>query len=257
METDDTGDAVLATYNYGNDLISAINHTLSTIINYYHYDGLGSVRQLTDDTEAVAAEYTYDAFGNLIASSGSGENSYGFTGEQQFNEADNLIFLRHRYYSPSIGRFISRDPFHGCIVSPITRNRYPYCMNNPVNFIDPAGLLATHGNWCGPGHSAGESGKPSESDWTANNAVDWLDQICKEHDACFQGVDPATGKSECTDDKKNKNKCNEEMCGKLLSPVNIVRGATGWGLENKLTGRTTYTAAIAAFCFPGGITPFW
>jgi len=140
METTDE-DTVLATYNYGNDLISSINHTLSTI-NYFHYDGLGTVRQLTDDAEAVVAEYTYEAFGTLIASTGATTNAYGFTGEQQFGEADNLVFLRARYYDSRIGRFISRDPigYRGGI------NLYVYCDNNPINLIDPYGKMGVVGS---------------------------------------------------------------------------------------------------------------
>jgi len=112
------------------------------------------VRQLTDDTETVVAEYTYDGFGNVIASSGSGENTYGFTGEQQFGEADNLVFLRARYYDSRVGRFISRDP----ILEPIQIGNnffwflpylinhpqdlysYVYVANNPINRVDPMGL---------------------------------------------------------------------------------------------------------------------
>ncbi len=50
--------------------------------SYYHYDGLGSTRQLTDSTGSVTVSYTYDSFGSLIASTGTSANAYGFTGEQ-------------------------------------------------------------------------------------------------------------------------------------------------------------------------------
>ncbi|MDD5454647.1 MAG: RHS repeat-associated core domain-containing protein [Candidatus Ratteibacteria bacterium] len=89
---------------------------------------------MTDEYEVVVTSYIYDSFGNLIASSGATTNAYGFTGEQQFNEADNLVFLRARYYDPRIGRFISRDPFGEF------DNLYKYASNNPVNYTDPSGL---------------------------------------------------------------------------------------------------------------------
>jgi RHS repeat-associated protein len=141
-ETDNTG-TTQATYNYGNDLISM---NRASADSFYLYDGLGTTRQLTDSVESVTVSYVYDSFGNLIASSGTSENTYGFTGEQQFKEADDLVFLRARYYDPGIGRFVSKDPI-GYYDS--SMNLYTYVTNNPVILIDPFGLLG-YSPW--PGH---------------------------------------------------------------------------------------------------------
>ncbi len=104
----------------------------ASVNSWYHYDGLGSTRQLTNFSGAAIVSYVYDGYGNLVASSGSIANPYGFTGEQQFGEADSLVFLRARYYSPAIGRFISRDPigYEGGI------NLYSYCANSPVDLTE-------------------------------------------------------------------------------------------------------------------------
>ena len=91
---------------------------------------------MTDDCGTEIVSYTYDGFGNLIASTGSSDNVYGFTGEQQFDEADSLVFLRARYYDTGVGRFISRDPLGYYDLT----NLYQYCINNPTNLIDPSGL---------------------------------------------------------------------------------------------------------------------
>jgi len=152
METTDAN-TVQAVYTYGYGLISMKR---ADVNSYYHYDGLGSARQLTNSSGSVVASYTYDSFGNKIAGTGTSDNVYGFTGEQQFNEADNLVYLRYRYYSPSIGRFMSRDPIlepiqiggyvgwllpHlNLIYRPQSLHPYVYVQNNPVNFVDPFGL---------------------------------------------------------------------------------------------------------------------
>ncbi|GEM_PF-3338472 len=52
-----------------------------------------------------------------------------------------LIYLRARYYDPSTGRFLSKDPAGGKLSSPVTQNKYVYANNNPVNAGDPTGLV--------------------------------------------------------------------------------------------------------------------
>jgi RHS repeat-associated protein len=142
METTDTN-SVQAVYNYGNDLISMSVVSSPESEVYYHYDGLGSAVALSNSSGQIVEKYRYNAFGQSTILSPSDEpretsdvgNPYGFTGEQQFNEADNLVFLRARYYNPRIGRFISRDPigYKGGL------NLYTYCRNNPINYTDPKG----------------------------------------------------------------------------------------------------------------------
>ena len=104
-------------------------------MSYYLADGLGSVTSLTDSKGNPALTYLYDSFGNLTASTGSISNPFLYTG-REFDAETGLYFYRARYYNPSIGRFISEDPirFVGGIKS------YYYCLNNPVNLLDPLGL---------------------------------------------------------------------------------------------------------------------
>ena len=63
-------------------------------------------------------------------------NPFRYCGEYQ-DLCSGLIYLRNRYYDPSIGRFISEDPIQDGL------NWYVYANNNPVNYIDPWGLAPT------------------------------------------------------------------------------------------------------------------
>jgi RHS repeat-associated protein len=89
----------------GNELLA---QTRSGATSYYFDDGQGSVRLLTSSSGGVTDRYTYDAFGNLLSSTGSTINPYLYTG-QQFDSLTGLYSLRARYYDPTTGRFTSRD----------------------------------------------------------------------------------------------------------------------------------------------------
>ena len=61
-----------------------------------------------------------------------------YQGQQQDAES-NLYYLRARYYDPTIGRFISKDPVKGTLTLPQSQNPYAYSINNPINLSDPSG----------------------------------------------------------------------------------------------------------------------
>ncbi|MCA8961256.1 MAG: hypothetical protein KDC38_12115, partial [Planctomycetes bacterium] len=102
---------------------------------YYHQDRLGSVRGLTDASGQVAQLYVYDAFGALVGElAPSIHQPFGYLGRERDRESG-LIYLRARYYEPTIGRFLSEDPL-GLLAG---ENFYAYVHNDPVNRIDPSG----------------------------------------------------------------------------------------------------------------------
>jgi uncharacterized protein RhaS with RHS repeats len=60
-------------------------------------DALGSVRQVVDPTGSVTLAQSYDPFGGLLTSAGSGGSVFDYTGEQV--DADTgLVYFRARYY---------------------------------------------------------------------------------------------------------------------------------------------------------------
>ncbi|MDA3895089.1 MAG: PASTA domain-containing protein [Desulfobacteraceae bacterium] len=139
LEERDNLGSLTVQYVYGDDLVS---QKRAGVDSYYHYDGLGSTRALTDSSESVTDTYTYEAFGSLINSTGTTENSYLFTGEQ-YDPNAGFYYLRARYYNPTIGRFVTVDPYAGKTSDPVTLHKYMYANMNPVMFVDPSGEFST------------------------------------------------------------------------------------------------------------------
>ncbi|GIW91484.1 MAG: hypothetical protein KatS3mg109_1916 [Pirellulaceae bacterium] len=125
-------------YIYGLDLIAQVRPDGSR--RWYHADALGSVRALTDDAGQMAATYDYDAFGAVRHQTDGAINPFTFTGEQVDGEIG-LVYLRTRYYDPTVGRFVSRDGFPGHDLLTQSRNRYAYVQNNPILHDDPDGQI--------------------------------------------------------------------------------------------------------------------
>ena len=121
-------------YIYGHDLLYVID---STGPHYQHTDLLGNVVAITNASGAVEQTYDFNVFGTLSAATGSSGNTYRFTGEE--NDGSGLVYLRARYYDPSTGRFLSRDPFPANAKDTQSANRYVYVRNNPTNLVDPSG----------------------------------------------------------------------------------------------------------------------
>ena len=63
-----------------------------------------------------------------------------FTG-YRLDPETGLEYAHARYYNPSLGRFMSPDPLGGDRTNPQSLNRYAYVVNNPINYVDPSGLL--------------------------------------------------------------------------------------------------------------------
>jgi RHS repeat-associated protein len=135
-ETNPVG-AVVARYEDTQNIDEPLAMLRSAATSYYHADGLGSLTSLSNASGALANTYTYDSFGNVVASSGSLVNGFRYTG-REFDTETNLYFYRARYFDPTIGRFLSEDPMR-FFESP---DFYAYVENNPLNLIDTTGLQA-------------------------------------------------------------------------------------------------------------------
>jgi len=139
QERDDSNN-ILSEYTWGLHQGGGIGGLLSLKQggqNYYYlYDGKGNVTVVIDSSQTVVAAYTYDAFGNLLTSTGSLDQPYQFS-TKPYDQATGLSYFGKRFYSPSAGRWTTRDPIgeRGGL------NLYGFVGNNPINYIDPIGLI--------------------------------------------------------------------------------------------------------------------
>lgn len=130
----DSNGLVTTDYTYGLGLVRSVEGGSES---FYHTDGLGSVRMLTDTTGLVSDRNSYDAYGMSLSNS---DGSYQFAGERRDAETE-LDYLRARYYDPELGRFISKDAFAGFLNDPMSQHDYQYAHGNPVNNTDPTGYF--------------------------------------------------------------------------------------------------------------------
>jgi RHS repeat-associated protein len=123
---------------------------------FYTKDHLGSIREVVDTTGAVRARYDYDPYGRRTKVSGDVDADFGYAGYFE-HAATGLKLTQYRAYDPTSGRWLSRDP----IGLRGGRNLYAYVGGDPVNKIDPSGLMeglgtgGSGGGWTGGGPPPG------------------------------------------------------------------------------------------------------
>ena len=126
-------------YTYGESGIGErVSVDKSKESSYYLYDGRNSVTGILTETANLTNSYQYDPYGNLTSGTADGVNYYGYNGEST-NVKTGLQYLRARYYNAENGTFTTEDSDLGTTENPLTRNRYAYTSNNPVNYDDPTG----------------------------------------------------------------------------------------------------------------------
>jgi RHS repeat-associated protein len=130
---------------------------------YIHTDHLGSYCIISTDSAKVVQRNIFDSWGNFFSFTSShtqdslpvsqeewprGSNLLmqyhfnltrrGFTGHEHYPELK-IINMNGRLYDPVIGRFFSPDNFVQIPEFTQSFNRYSYCLNNPLKYVDPTG----------------------------------------------------------------------------------------------------------------------
>ena len=117
--------------------VAAVNSEQATVNYYYLTDANKNIGQLVDASVATVAQYEYSPFGELTVKTGAyaDANPFRFSSEYHDDESG-LVYYNYRYYSPIIGKWLSRDP----IGEAGGLNLYTFLDNSSINRWDNWGL---------------------------------------------------------------------------------------------------------------------
>ena len=139
-----TVNGAVTKYVYG---LGLIGEEKSGSFKTYHFDYRGSTVAITNASGAITDTFQYNTYGALVSRTGTTEVIFGYNGRDGvITDENGLIYMRARYYSPLLCRFINADIVPGEISDAVTLNRFAYANGNPVSNIDPFGLSAERGN---------------------------------------------------------------------------------------------------------------
>ena len=132
---------------------------------------LGSPRAIIDIATGASLRSSYDEFGNVTSDTNPAFQPFAFAGGL-YDSDTHLVHFGAREYDATLGRFTSRDPlgFGGG-----QANVYDYAANDPINFVDPSGLLHLPGGNVDAGEGLGQTAVGDYADWlTDPNSPTWL-----------------------------------------------------------------------------------
>jgi RHS repeat-associated protein len=197
LQDRDQNNAVIREYGWGANLGGGIGGLLSLSQNNafysYLYDGKGNVVSILDSLQAEVAQYRYNSFGKLMNFAGSLDQPFRFS-TKRYDDGLGLNYYGYRFYNPAIERWMNRDPLGeaGGI------NLYGFVANDPINLVDPDGLLPFHWyfnrrleslsrSWNGnfwPGFSDQDMACSSIAAPLNKNRC--TKQCCEKHDKCYK-----------------------------------------------------------------------
>ncbi len=113
---------------------------------FYDRDILGNINAVIDSTGTKLVSYAYGDFGEVTetiadideARLAAKVNPFKFKG-YFFDNETGFYYLKSRYYSPELRRFISADGEIGQVGDTMVMNLFAYCRNNPINLSDGGG----------------------------------------------------------------------------------------------------------------------
>ena len=165
MRTSRSSSTASYTYVYNGGQLSKMTYSgLSNVTMYFTYDASGRpavvtyddvpyyyVTNLQGDVVAIlnsagtaVVQYTYDAWGKLLSTTGTMASTLGAYNPLRYRsyvyDAElGLYYLQSRYYNPTIGRFLNADALVSTGQGVLGNNMFAYCRNNPIILEDATG----------------------------------------------------------------------------------------------------------------------
>ncbi len=138
-----TTNGITTKYVYG---LGLIGQEKENEFKTYHFDYRGSTVAITEINGTITDTFKYNTYGKLIERTGDSFIIFGYNGRDGvITDNNGLIYMRARYYSPDMRRFVNADILHGEISDSTSLNRYSYVNGNPVSYVDPFGLSPDEG----------------------------------------------------------------------------------------------------------------
>jgi RHS repeat-associated protein len=108
----------------------------------YHFDFRGSTVALTDQAGKIVERFQYGPYGELVKGDAA-VTPFLFNGKfGVLTDSSGLYYMRARFYSAALKRFVNMDVLLGSVEEGQTLNRFAYGIGNPINRIDPTGYFA-------------------------------------------------------------------------------------------------------------------
>jgi RHS repeat-associated protein len=201
-EISSAGSAV-RTYAWGLDLsgsaqgaggvggLISVTDSVGGTAHFAAYDGNGNVAGLVRaDDGSLSARYDYNAFGETILAEGAFASGNPFRFSTKFTDDETgLLYYGFRYYNPSTGRWLSRDPIEedGGV------NLYGFTKNASIGEIDVLGQMS----------------------FDPKVLIDILTKLPSALASIFKGV------------KESSTSCTSERCGRALIDSSISMAPAG------------------------------
>ena len=135
-----------SSFHFTYDATGPMSMTFYGAEYFYLKNAQGDVTGLVDSSGTQVVAYTYDAWGNILTTTGSMADSLGYTNPFRYrgyfyDTETGLYYLQSRYYAPGVGRFINADGYVSTNQGILGDNGFAYCQNNPVRYGDSQGTF--------------------------------------------------------------------------------------------------------------------